>query len=54
MSKIALMWEAQKSKLLNSESVNFLKKIEFDNKGIPYYNKNVAGINSYFELTRVR
>ncbi len=54
MSKIALMWEAQKSKLLNSESVNFLKKIEFDNRGIPYYNKNVAGINSYFELTKER
>ena len=54
MSKIALMWEAQKSKLLNSESVNFLKKIEFNNKGIPYYNNNVAGINSYFELTKKR
>ena len=54
MSKIPLMWEAQKSKLLNPESVNFLKKIEFNNKGIPYYNNNVAGINSYFELTKKR
>tara|TARA_B100000989_G_C19511458_1_gene459285 strand:- start:344 stop:1258 length:915 start_codon:yes stop_codon:yes gene_type:complete len=54
MSKINLMWEAQKSKLLNVESTDFLKKIEFNKRGIPYYEKNVAGINSYFELTKLR
>ena len=54
MSKISLMWEAQKSKLLENNSIRFLKKIEFDKRGIPYFKKNVAGINSYFELTKLR
>tara|TARA_B100000989_G_scaffold298935_1_gene291189 strand:+ start:872 stop:1816 length:945 start_codon:yes stop_codon:yes gene_type:complete len=54
MSKIPLMWEAQKSKFLESNSIEFLKNIEFDKRGIPYYKKVVAGVNSYFELTKLR
>tara|TARA_B100000989_G_scaffold264098_1_gene216342 strand:- start:1116 stop:2060 length:945 start_codon:yes stop_codon:yes gene_type:complete len=54
MSKLSLMWEAQKSKFLDIKSINFLKQIEFNKRGIPYYKKNVAGINSYFELTKLR
>lgn len=52
MSKLNMIWEALKSKELEKESVDFLKEITFNNRGLPIYKRNNAGINSYFKLTK--
>ena len=54
MTKINLIWEALKSKSLEKESSDFLKKIEYNKKGLPIVNEKIAGINSYFELTKLK
>ena len=51
MNKLSLIWEALKSKKLGKESADFLKEIKFNNKGLPVFRENNAGINSYFKLT---
>ena len=50
MSKINLIWEALQNKNLNNESRNFLRKIKFASNGEPIFNKQIAGINSYYKL----
>ena len=53
MRRINLIWEALQNKNLNNESRNFLRKIEFASNGEPMFNKQVAGINSYYKLTLI-
>lgn len=52
MSKLSLIWEALKSQELEKESTDFLKEIRFNNRGLPVFKKNNAGINSYYKLTK--
>ena len=53
MRRVNLIWEALQNKNLNNESRNFLRKIEFASNGEPMFNKQVAGINSYYKLTPI-
>lgn len=52
MSKLNMIWEALKSQELEKESADFLKEIRFNDRGLPVFKKNNAGINSYFKLTK--
>ena len=49
LSKVNLINEAIKSKKIKLSSKDFLKQIYFK-KRIPYFRKNIAGINAYYEL----
>tara|TARA_B100000029_G_scaffold501858_1_gene576130 strand:- start:517 stop:1332 length:816 start_codon:yes stop_codon:yes gene_type:complete len=53
MSKISLIQEAITCKDLDQGKKDFLKRITLNRNGIPMYNQNVAGINSYFELRKI-
>ena len=49
LSKIKILNEAINSHKIEKNSRDFLKQVYF-NKKIPYFKKNIAGINSYYEL----
>ena len=49
LSKVNLINEAINSKKIKLSSKDFLKQIYFKKK-IPYFRKNIAGINAYYEL----
>ncbi len=52
MKKLNMIWEALKSQKLSNDSRDFLNSLTFDNKGIPKYKGQVAGINAYYELRK--
>ena len=49
LSKVNLINEAINSEKIKLSSKDFLKQIYFK-KRIPYFRKNIAGINAYYEL----
>ena len=51
MKMLPLRLDAITDYRLDSESRKFLYDLTFDDRGIPLYNKRVAGINACFELT---
>tara|TARA_B100000579_G_C22694016_1_gene786495 strand:- start:23 stop:967 length:945 start_codon:yes stop_codon:yes gene_type:complete len=53
LGKIKLLTEAVNSGKLKKENKEFLKKITFDKNNIPYFHKNIAGINAYYELKKL-
>jgi len=53
LKKTKLLDEALNSKNLNRSNKDFLRQIYFDKKKIPYFKKNIAGINAYYELRKL-
>jgi len=53
LKKTKLLEEALNSGNLKSSNKDFLKQIYFDKKKIPYFKKNIAGINAYYELRKL-
>ena len=49
LGKVNLIHEAINSEKIKQSSKDFLKQI-YIKKNIPYYKKNIAGINAYYEL----
>jgi hypothetical protein len=49
LSKVNLINEAINSENIKLSSKDFLKQIYFKRR-IPYFRKNIAGINAYYEL----
>ena len=49
LGKVNLINEAIDSEQIKQSSKDFLKQI-YIKKNIPYYKKNIAGINAYYEL----
>ena len=49
LSKVNLIKEAINSEKIKLSSKDFLKQIYFKRR-IPYFRKNIAGINAYYEL----
>ena len=53
LKKMKLLEEALNSECLKRSNKDFLKQIYFDKKKIPYFKKNIAGINAYYELRKI-
>ena len=49
LSKLKLLNEAKYSERIKENSKRFLRQV-YLNKNIPYFKKNIAGINAYYEL----
>ncbi len=49
LGKVNMINEAMNSEKIKTKSKDFLKQIYFK-KNIPYFKKNIAGINAYYEL----
>ena len=52
LKRLPMIKDALNNDKLNNESRDFLSKITFNEKEWPLFNNNVAGINSYFRLTK--
>lgn len=53
LERMSQRWEALRDKRLDRDSREFLADLTFDERGYPCHAGRVAGINGYYELTRV-